>query len=97
MKSVIAILFSAALKCSASLRQFKLELDWQKGSPDGFEREMVFINDQFPGPTLEVYQDDWVEVEVVNNLPFNTTLHWHGKYLPLGTEYYLIEFQALNS
>ncbi|KAF2193683.1 multicopper oxidase [Zopfia rhizophila CBS 207.26] len=57
---------------------FTLELTWNTGSPDGFEREMIFVNDQFPGPTLEIEQGDWVEIQVVNKMPFNTTVHYHG-------------------
>ncbi|KAF2003681.1 multicopper oxidase [Amniculicola lignicola CBS 123094] len=39
---------------------------------------MVFINGQFPGPLLEVEQGEWVEVVVVNHMPFNTSIHYHG-------------------
>lgn len=59
-------------------RNFRLQLTWEKGSPDGFERDMVFINRKYPGPLLEAQQGEWVDVEVVNNLPFNTTIHFHG-------------------
>ncbi|ORY08454.1 Cupredoxin [Clohesyomyces aquaticus] len=62
----------------APRRHFTLELTWGNGSPDGFEREMIFINGQFPGPTIELEQDDWVEIVVQNNMPFNSTIHYHG-------------------
>ncbi|KAF2830304.1 hypothetical protein CC86DRAFT_378617 [Ophiobolus disseminans] len=39
---------------------------------------MIFINGKYPGPLLEIQQDDWVEVEVHNALPFDTTIHFHG-------------------
>lgn len=57
---------------------FDLDLTWQKGAPDGNVRELVFMNDQFPGPELRLDQGDDVEVVVHNNLPFNTSLHFHG-------------------
>lgn len=57
---------------------FDLDLTWQKGAPDGNVREMVFMNDQFPGPELRLEQGDDVEVVVHNNLPYNTSLHFHG-------------------
>lgn len=60
-------------------RFFQLDLTWAKGAPDGFERDMIFVNGQFPGPTLEINQGDDVEILVHNNLPFNTTIHYHGK------------------
>jgi FtsP/CotA-like multicopper oxidase with cupredoxin domain len=53
-------------------------LTWAKGAPDGYERDMIFINGQYPGPLLEIQQGDWVEVEVCNQMPFNTTIHYHG-------------------
>lgn len=64
--------------CDGKPRLFELTLTWEKGAPDGFERDMVFINGQFPGPTLEMNQGDDVEILVHNQLPFNTTIHYHG-------------------
>ncbi|KAE8452253.1 hypothetical protein EG329_000953 [Mollisiaceae sp. DMI_Dod_QoI] len=57
---------------------FSLKLTWEKGAPDGFEREMIFMNGQFPGPTLNIVEGDDVEFAVTNNLPFGTTIHFHG-------------------
>jgi len=59
---------------------YTFELTWETHAPDGFEREMILINGQFPGPLLDIQQDDWVEITVVNKMPFNTTLHAHGKH-----------------
>lgn len=39
---------------------------------------MVFINGQFPGPTLSIDEGDDVEFAVTNQLPFGTTIHFHG-------------------
>lgn len=78
MLSSSLLLLSFSLLSSADLCRFEFDLTWGKGSPDGYERDMIFVNGQFPGPTLEIHQDDWVEVEVTNRLPFNTTVHWHG-------------------
>ncbi|KAF2689829.1 multicopper oxidase [Lentithecium fluviatile CBS 122367] len=44
----------------------------------GFPREMILMNGKFPGPLVEVWQDDWVEITVANKMPFNTTIHAHG-------------------
>lgn len=41
---------------------FHLDLTWQKGAPDGNVREMIFMNDQFPGPELRIDQGDDVQV-----------------------------------
>lgn len=53
---------------------FSVTLTWAKGAPDGFERDMIFVNGQFPGPTLEINEGDNVEVscmEIENNLETN--------------------------
>ncbi|KAH7135775.1 putative laccase TilA [Dendryphion nanum] len=76
--SLTACLLGCATLAFAHTSKFTLELTWKVGSPDGFARDMIFINGQFPGPILEINQDDWVEITVVNKLPFNTTIHAHG-------------------
>jgi hypothetical protein len=45
-------------------KQVNLDLDlfWQKGGPDGNVREMIFMNNKFPGPELRIDQGDSVEV-----------------------------------
>jgi FtsP/CotA-like multicopper oxidase with cupredoxin domain len=37
---------------------------------------------QNPGPTLRVQRGDVVTVELVNQLPDPTTIHWHGLHVP---------------
>jgi len=48
---------------------FPITLTWEKGAPDGFERDIIFMNGQFPGPTLEMNQGAsvevrWIELEI---------------------------------
>lgn len=78
MLSFLTLCLSLASVAVAGQCHFRLELTSGKGSPDGFERDMIFINGQYPGPLLEIKQDDWVEIEVVNNMPFTTSMHYHG-------------------
>ncbi|KAL2127638.1 hypothetical protein VTI74DRAFT_10379 [Chaetomium olivicolor] len=79
---VLAILLSYATASPASRchrhKTFDLTLTWEKYTPDGRSREMILVNGQFPGPTLELNQGDEVEVRVHNKMPFNTTVHFHG-------------------
>ncbi|KAL3477245.1 laccase-1 [Aspergillus californicus] len=64
---------------SAKVVQETLELTWELGAPNGGEpREMILTNGEYPGPNLIWDEGDDVEVLVINNLPFNTTVHWHG-------------------
>ncbi|KAH5293476.1 hypothetical protein HBI12_229350 [Parastagonospora nodorum] len=75
---IVALCLTFPAHTVADTSNFKLELTWRKGAPDGHERDMIFINGQYPGPLLDIRQDDWVEIEVVNLMPFSTTIHAHG-------------------
>jgi hypothetical protein len=70
----------ASLSSAAFARHvtFPVTLTWEKGAPDGFEREMILMNGQFPGPTLSITEGDDVEFIVSNRLPYETTVHFHG-------------------
>ncbi|KAF2084453.1 multicopper oxidase [Saccharata proteae CBS 121410] len=47
--------------------------------PGGSCRQMMLINDQFPGPTISGSWGDEFEITVVNNMQYNgTAFHWHG-------------------
>lgn len=64
-------------------RVFYLRATWGTGAPDGNARDQFFINDQFPGPKLEIIQGEDVEIYYQNDSPFNTTIHFHGGFLIL--------------
>lgn len=61
-----------------NVRHFELELTWGNASPDGTERKVIFTNNQFPGPQLNIAEGDEVEIVVKNCLPFETSIHFHG-------------------
>ncbi|KDN63814.1 putative multicopper oxidase [Colletotrichum sublineola] len=67
-----------ALGAMAESRNFELDLTWQTASPDGFARQMILVNGQFTGPRIEVTEGDDVTIKVQNNLPYATTVHYHG-------------------
>lgn len=48
----------------------------------GVETEVFAYNGQIPGPTLEAREGDRVIVHFRNELPEETTIHWHGIHLP---------------
>jgi FtsP/CotA-like multicopper oxidase with cupredoxin domain len=79
MLSLLTICLSLAAVAFAGQCHFKLELTWGTGSPDGYTRDMIFVNGEYPGPLLEIQQGDWVEIEVLNSMPFNSSIHYHGK------------------
>ncbi|XP_010257021.1 PREDICTED: laccase-12-like [Nelumbo nucifera] len=39
---------------------------------------IITVNGQYPGPTLEVRNGDTLVINVVNRARYNVTLHWHG-------------------
>lgn len=47
--------------------------------PDGVEKLVPVVNNQYPGPTLRGAPNDTVRITVINNLPTeSTSIHWHG-------------------
>ena len=46
-------------------------------------KHALLINGQYPGPTIDVYENDTVIVKVINKMQSEATaLHWHGLHLP---------------
>ncbi|XP_013105999.2 uncharacterized protein LOC106086041 [Stomoxys calcitrans] len=45
---------------------------------DGEPLPLQLVNYQFPGPAIEVCQNDVLIVDTYNNLTEDATLHWHG-------------------
>ncbi|CAA7392689.1 unnamed protein product [Spirodela intermedia] len=42
------------------------------------ERTIVTVNGLFPGPTINAREGDAVVIRVVNQSPYNMSIHWHG-------------------
>lgn len=70
-------------KGTGNTARFELTLTWEDWAPAGASRKMILTNGQLPGPAMELCQGDDVEVMVVNNLPWGTTVHFHGVFLSL--------------
>ncbi|PLW31310.1 hypothetical protein PCASD_13645 [Puccinia coronata f. sp. avenae] len=68
-------------------REFFFVIDERLGSPDGVEKAMIVANGQYPGPIVEVNQDDEVVINVKNNLSQPTSIHWQG-LLQSGTNHF---------
>ncbi|XP_010543228.1 PREDICTED: laccase-10 [Tarenaya hassleriana] len=41
-------------------------------------KQIVTVNGKFPGPTIYAREDDTILVNVVNNVKYNVSIHWHG-------------------
>lgn len=48
----------------------------------GKEKHAIAVNGQIPMPTLTFTEGDLAEIYVHNELKENTSLHWHGLFLP---------------
>ncbi len=57
-----------------SLEAAPLTVEFQPGVPT----EVWAYNGSFPGPLIEANQGDRIIVDFINNLPEETTIHWHG-------------------
>ncbi|KAL2672296.1 hypothetical protein Neosp_012998 [[Neocosmospora] mangrovei] len=48
-------------------------------SPDGVEKRVYLVNDEFPGPTIEARSGDRLVLQIRNSLEEEgISLHWHG-------------------
>ncbi|KAI3719557.1 hypothetical protein L6452_20459 [Arctium lappa] len=41
-------------------------------------RDIVTINQMYPGPVVYAQEDDRIIVKLTNETPYNATIHWHG-------------------
>jgi FtsP/CotA-like multicopper oxidase with cupredoxin domain len=63
-------------------RYYDFTISRSRISADGVLRDVILVNDQFPGPAIEANWGDWIQVTVHNNItdPWEgTSLHWHGQ------------------
>nr|QNT61264.1 laccase [Chrysosporium merdarium] len=77
----LRVLFVLGFICPTAFSKLVREeivLTWEVAAPNGQSREVIKVNGQLPGPTFRWDEDDDVEVIVHNQMPFNTTIHWHG-------------------
>ncbi|QEG35393.1 copper oxidase [Bythopirellula goksoeyrii] len=49
----------------------------------GYKLNVYGYNGSMPGPTIEVNQGDRIRIVVTNELPEDTSAHWHGFELPI--------------
>jgi FtsP/CotA-like multicopper oxidase with cupredoxin domain len=59
-------------------REYEWTITDGEGRPDGVHRRMMLINNQFPGPLIEINEGDLLVVNVLNKASNATALHWHG-------------------
>ncbi|TVY51222.1 Laccase-1 [Lachnellula cervina] len=63
------------------IRKFSWNITKETIAPNGVEKNVFLINDQFPGPTIEARSGDILEIEVFNHSEESVSLHWHGLHM----------------
>lgn len=54
-------------------------ITWVNAAPDGYERPVIGINNEWPCPQVDVDVGDRLIVDVENSLGNQSTgIHWHG-------------------
>ncbi|KAI1873892.1 uncharacterized protein JN550_003161 [Neoarthrinium moseri] len=62
-------------------RTYEWNITRETIAPDGYEKSVILVNEQFPGPLIEANWGDWIEVKVTNQIEDvgeGTAIHWHG-------------------
>ncbi|KQK05916.1 laccase-13 [Brachypodium distachyon] len=80
--SLLCLLFAALtatlVGAQAVTRKYQFDVQMTSVTRLCSTKSIVTVNGQYPGPTLFAREGDHVEVNVVNNSPYNMTIHWHG-------------------
>ncbi|TVY84019.1 oxidoreductase ptaK [Lachnellula suecica] len=67
--------------CRYVIRKYDFTVKRGKKAPDGYLKDVLIINGQFPGPLIEANWGDTIQVTVHNQITGpqeGTALHWHG-------------------
>jgi FtsP/CotA-like multicopper oxidase with cupredoxin domain len=67
-------------KAAPQRREYHWTVRDQEHNPDGVFRPMMLVNNQFPGPLIEINEGDTIVVHVGNQAVNATSIHWHGLY-----------------
>ncbi|KAL5550078.1 hypothetical protein UlMin_000254 [Ulmus minor] len=73
---VASFLFPVLVDCK--VRHYTFNVVMKNSNKLCSTKPIVTVNGKFPGPTLHAREDDTVLVNVVNNVKYNLSIHWHG-------------------
>tara|TARA_R110002060_G_scaffold39094_7_gene50310 strand:+ start:332 stop:679 length:348 start_codon:yes stop_codon:yes gene_type:complete len=78
LKTIVTIL-SLVTFAFAKTVTYTWSIGWVTAAPDGFTRQVIGINGQFPLPTIEGDVGDRIVISVYNALgDESTSIHFHG-------------------
>ncbi|TVU36791.1 hypothetical protein EJB05_18738 [Eragrostis curvula] len=73
----VLVLFSVNA-AEAAIREYQFDVQMTNVTRLCSSKSIVTVNGQFPGPTVFAHEGDLVVVRVVNHVPYNMSIHWHG-------------------
>ncbi|CAH9069405.1 unnamed protein product [Cuscuta europaea] len=74
----VLVLLSSSIRAENPYKFYEFHVTYGKVNLHGFEQQVILINDQFPGPTLDVTTNDNVFINVFNYLDEPFLLTWNG-------------------
>lgn len=69
---------SLETRATGNTIDFTVNLTWEDAAPNGVTRKIIKTNGSFPAPALHMTVGDTVNFLVHNNLPNETSIHFHG-------------------
>lgn len=82
MKILIFIFTISTIAVSASTIHYDLHLTDTVVEFTGKRTKGIAINGQIPGPVLRFTEGDTAEIVVHNHMHMESSVHWHGVFLP---------------
>ena len=82
IKSSIIVLFVALSASAQKVVRYDLYVKDTIVNFSGKEKRAIAVNGQIPMPTLTFTEGDIAEIYVHNELNEETSMHWHGLFLP---------------
>ncbi|KAF0923910.1 hypothetical protein E2562_007751 [Oryza meyeriana var. granulata] len=79
LAAAMAVLLSVvAVQVHGATRHYTFDVQMASVTRLCGTKSIVTVNGQFPGPEVFAREGDRVVVKVVNHVPYNVTVHWHG-------------------
>ncbi|KAK3135378.1 hypothetical protein QOZ80_5BG0418200 [Eleusine coracana subsp. coracana] len=77
LAAAVVLAFSG-VQVRAATRHYTFDVQMTNVTRLCSSKSIVTVNGQFPGPKVFAREGDHLVVKVVNNVPYNVTIHWHG-------------------
>ncbi|CAO2166987.1 unnamed protein product [Urochloa humidicola] len=74
----VFVLLSSVDVAEGAIREYQFDVQMTNVTRLCSSKGIVTVNGQFPGPTVFAREGDMVVVRVVNHVPYNMSIHWHG-------------------